>query len=459
MCYVKYGLNPTVADSHFNDNATKILPAGFESYLKNASAGINTKNTLQPLLDDIKEFQSNPGRGDKSVRSDLGKSFSWVRNVAPHTIEMANTLLTFGTLRVRNVCDAMTKENCDATDVAKLELGHITFHAGSERPPSDPFETTTEPTGSAAEKQITDYFNGPKARTLTKVSAALFGDKPYDDDKIVLDVQSYLPQKKKSGTKRPAVKTTNKPRKKNKKNSSRSANQNNKVADRQVQNEEESLHDEDTALITNADSCVEVSDGDDDKDMKFIGDQLAEAGVDTTSIDKENWKNLCRGLIDYFRPIAVACEEDYGDEQPLYDTHLADMILGKFPSNVRDMPRMMRWAYQNAKGRVNNPTKTDTTGEGCGWKNAERLTLEDWKKYCEDDSKSVEEKIQRFASVFDVRVTLIRAIGNNWSRLEYGKARKDQLPTLTILAKTKENALQNDQSTEYEYYVPERKEN
>ncbi len=454
-CYVKYGLNPTVADSHFNGNATKILPAGFEEYLKNANAGIRTKISLKALLDDIKNFQTHPGRGDKKVRDDLGKSFSWIRSDEPYNLEIAYTLLTFGTLRVRHVCDALTKQNSDATDVAKLELGHITFNEESERPPSDPFTTTTDTTGSAAERQITAYYNGPKARTLTDVCAALFEAKPYHG-KIVLDVQSYFPKKKKGTTKRSAD-TTNKSNKKKKRDVTSSAGQNKNVETSEVVDEELAQNDNQAELITNVGSCIEESAGDDAEDMKYIHEKMMEAGLDLSTLDSEKQTNFLNHMRQYFSAATVDCKDDYGDEQVHYNTHLADMILGKCPSDQRNMSRMLKWAFQNAKGRVDNPTKDDTRGHG--WKKDERLTFDNWTSYCEDDSKSVEDKIQRFAYVFQVRVTLIRALGDNWTTLKYGKKENKQLPPLTILAKTKEDALQNDQSTKYEYYVPEKQEN
>lgn len=454
-CYVKYGLNPTVAASHFNGNATKILPAGFEEYLKNASAGIHTKSTFNALLDDIKEFQTHPSRGDKRVRNDLGASFSWVRSDKPYNLESAYILLTFGTLRVREVCDALQKTNNDATAVAKLELGHITFQEECDRPLSDPFKTTTDTTGSAAEEQSSAYFNGPKARTLTNVCAALFEAKPYDGQ-IVLGVQSYFPEKKKGSTKRSA-KTKTKSNKKQKTDVNSSAGQTKNVETNGVVDKEVARNSTDPEVITNVGSSIEESAGDDAEDMKFIHEKMVEAGLDVTALDSERETKFMNQMRQYFSTVAVDCEDDYGDEQVHYNTHLAGMILGKCPTDTRNMSKMMQWAFQNAKGRVDNPTKDDTTGKG--WKTKERTNFKTWTTYCEDDSKSVEEKIQRFAYLFQVRVTLIRALGDNWTTFKFGEENETELPPLTILAKTNEDALQNDQSTKYEYYVPEKQEN
>jgi hypothetical protein len=58
-----------------------------------------------------------------------------------------------------------------------------------------------------------------------------------------------------------------------------------------------------------------------------------------------------------------------------------------------------------------------------------------------------------FAETLNIQVTLISAMGTEWSKEVLGE--EGELPALTILAKTDNTELQNDSTTNYYYYVPE----
>ena len=174
-------------------------------------------------------------------------------------------------------------------------------------------------------------------------------------------------------------------------------------------------------------------------------------GLNWNALSDEAQSSFVQDLKNYFTTVNVDGNENYGQEQKNYNEHLPGMILGDYESDITTMRGVLDKAYKNAKNRKKNEYSRGVGRIGLNKK--ERQMWKDWGNNYGSDTITVRDKMLNFAETLNIQVTLISAMGTDWSTEVLGE--EGELPALTILAKTTSTELQNDSTTNYYYYVPE----
>eukprot|EP00986_Skeletonema_menzelii_P009207 scaffold4139_cov72-Skeletonema_menzelii.AAC.2 len=449
--YEKYGVNATIEESIINNNESELLPKNFKIYLMASRSEQQSKEKVRTALTAALMTMK---QGQKLRKS--GKLFNSMRNDTPKNLELALLLLLGGTLRVRSACHALNKEKQDASEVAKLELGDIEFHERKDGPVSNQFSTKqATATNAEPEPMQSIKVDGPGARTFSKVCSALFDGKNYDGEIMMEKIGSIATttKTKKGGKKRNKEATQKIARKKSKTTDDK--NENDDLMDveegRGQQNQNE-IEDQHTVKVSvNPDEIVGTV-GDDEEDKMFVCKQLADLGIDVSTLCEEKQLSLVSRLRDHFSVVPVDGNENYGQEQRYYDEHLPNMVLGDYRSEITTMKQVLLLAYRNAK--IRSVSQYDRTSRGKGFTTAERDNCKEWDEFCASEDASVREKVIKFSALLDIQVHLISALGSDWTTEVLGRS-TGVLPAMTILAKTGNGELQNDLTTTYFYYVPE----
>ena len=209
--------------------------------------------------------------------------------------------------------------------------------------------------------------------------------------------------------------------------------------------------DDEQALITVTTSHEVGTTGNDEDDKTFVSKRMMDLGLNWNALSEEDQLSLVQDLKNYFTTVIVDGNENYGQEQKYYDEHLAGMILGDYKSDITTMREVLDNAYKNAKNRKKNEYSRDVGRISLNKK--ERQMWKDWENNYGSDTITVRDKMLNFAETLNIQVTLISAMGTDWSTEVLGE--EGELPALTILAKTTSTELQNDSTTNYYYYVPE----
>ena len=224
-----------------------------------------------------------------------------------------------------------------------------------------------------------------------------------------------------------------------------------KDSEEQQKEEKEDAIDDEQALITVTTSHDVGTTGNDEDDKTFVSKRMIDLGLNWNALSEEAQLSLVQDLKNYFTTVIVDGNENYGQEQKYYNEHLAGMILGDYKSDITTMREVLDIAYKNAKNREKNEY---SRGVGrIGLNKTERQMWKDWEKNYGSDTITVRDKMLNFAETLNIQVTLISAMGTDWSKEVLGE--EGELPALTILAKTDNTELQNDSTTNYYYYVPE----
>jgi len=451
--YEKYGLNSSIAETHITNGTSELYPKQFKKYLTETRSEQRTDDRVRKAF--ASAMQSLKGGND--IRT-WQKLFNSKRTETPKNLELALMLLFGGTMRIRMACDVLSKNQEDAFEVAKLELGDIEFHEREDAPLSNQFCTKKASARNAKPMpmKLEDITGGQGARNLSDVCSAMFDGETYEGG-IMMENNDLLATIKEKYKKKKKRKAANSPNGESKKSKPTNATQGNidsvdeKDSEEQQKEEKEDAIDDEQALITVTTSHDVGTTGNDEDDKTFVSKRMMDLGLNWNALSEEAQLSLVQDLKNYFTTVIVDGNENYGQEQKYYNEHLAGMILGDYKSDITTMREVLDIAYKNAKNREKNEY---SRGVGrIGLNKTERQMWKDWEKNYGSDTITVRDKMLNFAETLNIQVTLISAMGTDWSKEVLG--REGELPALTILAKTDNTELQNDSTTNYYYYVPE----
>ena len=461
--YEKYGLNSSIAEIHFTNKNSELFPKQFKRYLTETKSEQRSDDRVRKAF--ASAMQSLKGGND--IRT-WPKLFNSKRTETPKNLELALLLLFGGTMRIRMTCDVLSKNQEDALEVAKLELGDIEFHEREDAPLSNQFCTkkASAKNDKPTPMKLEDITGGQGARNLSDVCNAMFDGETYEGG-IMMENNDFIAainEKYKKKKKRKAAETPDGASKKAKPTNATQENidsvdekdsekqqEEEKDSEKQQEEEKEDPVDDEQALITVTTSHEVGTTGNDEDDKTFVSKRMMDLGLNWNALSEEDQLSLVQDLKNYFTTVIVDGNENYGQEQKYYDEHLAGMILGDYKSDITTMREVLDNAYKNAKNRKKNEYSRDVGRIGLNKK--ERQMWKDWENNYGSDTITVRDKMLNFAETLNIQVTLISAMGTDWSTEVLGE--EGELPALTILAKTTSTELQNDSTTNYYYYVPE----
>lgn len=451
--YEKYGLNSSIAEIHFTNKNSELFPKQFKRYLTETKSEQRSDDRVRKAF--ASAMQSLKGGND--IRT-WPKLFNSKRTETPKNLELALLLLFGGTMRIRMTCDVLSKNQEDALEVAKLELGDIEFHEREDAPLSNQFCTkkASAKNDKPTPMKLEDITGGQGARNLSDVCNAMFDGETYEGGIMMEnnDLIAAINEKYKKKKKRKAAETPDGASKKAKPTNATQENIDSvdeKDSEKQQEEEKEDPVDDEQALITVTTSHEVGTTGNDEDDKTFVSKRMMDLGLNWNALSEEDQLSLVQDLKNYFTTVIVDGNENYGQEQKYYDEHLAGMILGDYKSDITTMREVLDNAYKNAKNRKKNEYSRDVGRIGLNKK--ERQMWKDWENNYGSDTITVRDKMLNFAETLNIQVTLISAMGTDWSTEVLGE--EGELPALTILAKTTSTELQNDSTTNYYYYVPE----
>lgn len=451
--YEKYGLNSSIAETHITNKTSELFPKQFKKYLTEIKSEQRTDDKVRKAF--ASAMQALKGGND--IRT-WPKLFNSKRTETPKNLELALLLLFGGTMRIRMACDVLSKNEEDALEVAKLELGDIEFHEREDAPLSNQFSTKKASAKNAKPTPMTleDITGGQGARNLSDVCNAMFHGETYEGGIMMEnnDLLAAINEQYKKKKKRKAVVTPDGASKKAKPTNATQGNIDSvdeKDSEKQQKEEKEDPMDDEQALITVTTSHEVGTTGNDEDDKTFVSKRMMELGLNWNALSDEAQLSLVQDLKNYFTAVPVDGNENYGQEQKYYNEHLAGKILGDYKSDITTMTGVLDKAYKNAKNRKKNEYSRGVGKTGLTKK--EREMWKDWGNNYSSDTITVRDKMLNFAETLNIQVTLISAMGTEWSKEVLGE--EGELPALTILAKTDNTELQNDSTTNYYYYVPE----
>ena len=492
--YVIYGIDPKVRDSILQNDEQELVPKLMLEYIKRTHTGLRHEKEEKDLFANaMKDLFTDKMTEDKSV----GATYGVVRGRKAFTIELGLCLLVAGSIRNRDACNKLDDQGKTATHIGILELGDIGFvQNGKPTALTNPFfkvHPADKVQDQDSTKQLmtdaTTYYAKDQGRSITRTFHALFGQGDYDGP-IVVDVEiPDEPKKKgkKKGAKRKKDGEDNETQKKKKKKT-KTKKTDDKMDVDACNAQEQQEEDGDGAKTVN----VSVQQGDvmstsrdELQDKKFIRDILDGIGVDTDKLEPGTLGNIVGRMINHFGnsvnvaagggddassmnanddeddgSVTVESEDDHGKEQDYYNAHLGGMVTGDYNHDeLTDMKQVLEIAYRNSKMRVKKRDEYyrgyNVRGHG-KFAADQREKFDGWEKQIYDnEEKSVIEKMESFAMEMEIGVKFISAVKDQWTVNEYNLG-KEPFYTLTILAKTKGEGLSNDQTTTYEYFVPER---
>lgn len=451
--YAKYGVNSSIAETNITNRTSELFPKEIKKYLTELTSEQRNDDKVRKAF--ATAMQSVKGGND--IRT-WQKLFNSKRNDSPMNLELALLLLFGGTMRIRMACDVLSKKQEDALEVAKLELGDIEYHEREDAPLSNQFCTkkASDTNAKPTPMKLEDITGGERARNLSDVCKAMFDGETYEGG-IMMENNGLLAAIKQKYKKKKKRKAAESPNGASKKSKPTNATQKNigsvdeKDSQKQRKEERENPKDDEQALITVTTSHDDGTIGIDEDDKTFVSKRIMDLGLDWNAISAADQMQLVQDLKNYFTTVNVDGNEHYGEDQKYYNEYLTGMILGDYKSDITTMKEVLDKAYKNAKNRTTNEYSRGVGRKGLS--KDERQMWKEWRDNCSSDTMTVRDKMLNFAETLNIQVTLISAMGKDWSKEVLGK--EGELPALTILAQTDNTELQNDSTTNYYYYVPE----
>ena len=490
--YVIYGIDPKVRDSILQDDEQELVPKLMLEYIKRTHTGHRHEKEERDLFANaMKALFTDKMTVDKSV----GQTFGVIRGRRAFTVELGLCLCVAGSIRNRDACNKLDAQGKTATHIGILELGDIGFvQNGKPTALTNPFfkvhpADKVQDQDSTKQVMTTDNFYAEgQGRSITQIFNALFGQGDYDGP-IVVDVDiPDEPKKKgkKKGAKRKKDGEDNETQKKKKKTKKKKTDDNIDVDACNAQEQREEDGDgAKTVTVSVQQGDVMSTSRDELQDKKFIRDILDGIGVDTDNLEPGTIGNIVGRMINHFGnsvnvaagdgdeassmnaeddeddgSVTVESKDDHGNAQDYYNEHLGGMVTGDYNhEELTGMKQVLEMAYRNSKMRVK---KSDEYYRGYSvrghgkFAGGQREKFNSWERQIYDnDEKSVVEKIKSFAMEMEIEVKFISAIKDQWTVNKYNLEKAPFYP-ITILAKTEGEGLSNDQTTTYEYFVPER---